>query len=52
MDPAQTEALTDAAGVIHESARGTPRIASLVPSLTELLCELGLAPQLVGRTGF
>ncbi|UUZ50195.1 helical backbone metal receptor [Massilia sp. B-10] len=25
---------------------------SLVPSITELLCDLGLAPQLVGRTGF
>src|SRR5690606_5946896 len=24
----------------------------LVPSITELLCDLGLAPQLVGRTGF
>lgn len=28
------------------------RIVSLVPSITELLCTLGLAPQLVGRTGF
>jgi ABC-type Fe3+-hydroxamate transport system substrate-binding protein len=28
------------------------RIASLVPSATELLCALGLAPWLVARTGF
>ncbi|MFO1250648.1 MAG: helical backbone metal receptor [Inhella sp.] len=29
-----------------------PRIASLVPSATELLCALGLRPWLVARTGF
>jgi ABC-type Fe3+-hydroxamate transport system substrate-binding protein len=29
-----------------------PRIVCLVPSITELLCDLGLAEQLVGRTGF
>jgi ABC-type Fe3+-hydroxamate transport system substrate-binding protein len=29
-----------------------PRIVCLVPSITELLCDLGLAPALVGRTGF
>lgn len=28
------------------------RIVSLVPSLTELICDLGLIEQLVGRTGF
>jgi ABC-type Fe3+-hydroxamate transport system substrate-binding protein len=28
------------------------RIVSLVPSITELLCDLGLAEQVVGRTGF
>jgi len=30
----------------------TPRIASLVPSATETLAALGLAPRLVARTGF
>lgn len=29
-----------------------PRIVSLVPSITELLCDLGLSKQVVGRTGF
>src|SRR5690606_20279262 len=35
----------------HLPAPGA-RIVSLVPSITELLCDLGLGPQLVGRTGF
>src|SRR4051812_32416520 len=41
----------DALGTAHQ-ADPTARIVSLVPSITELLCELGLAGQLVGRTGF
>jgi len=43
--------LVDALGQTHLPAPGA-RIVSLVPSITELLCDLGLAPQLVGRTGF
>lgn len=43
--------LTDALGVRHARAPGA-RIVCLVPSITELLCELGLADRLVGRTGF
>jgi ABC-type Fe3+-hydroxamate transport system substrate-binding protein len=43
--------LADALGQRHEPAPGA-RIVCLVPSITELLCELGLASQLVGRTGF
>jgi ABC-type Fe3+-hydroxamate transport system substrate-binding protein len=42
---------TDSIGQQHIAAPGA-RIVSLVPSITELLCELGLAPQMVGRTGF
>ncbi len=44
--------LVDAAGTVHEPATEEPRIVCLVPSITELLCDLGLAAQLVGRTGF
>ena len=44
--------LTDAAGTIHAPAASAARIACLVPSITELLCDLGLAAQLVARTGF
>jgi len=42
----------DAAGSQHSRADGPARIVSLVPSITELVCELGLGGQLVGRTGF
>ncbi len=41
----------DALGHPHAAAPDA-RIVSLVPSITELLCELGLGPQMAGRTGF
>ncbi|GLT24114.1 iron ABC transporter [Zoogloea oryzae] len=44
--------LVDASGRRHQPHSGPARIVSLVPSLTELVCDLGLAGQLVGRTGF
>ncbi len=42
----------DAIGTLHVRAAPGARIVSLVPSITELLFDLGLAPQIVGRTGF
>jgi ABC-type Fe3+-hydroxamate transport system substrate-binding protein len=48
---ASGRALVDAAGTRHAPARAA-RIVCLVPSITELVCELGLAERLVGRTGF
>ena len=46
--------LTDAIGREHSviDADQSPRIVSLVPSITELVCDLGLSSWLVGRTGF
>ncbi|TFW07122.1 cobalamin-binding protein [Oxalobacteraceae bacterium OM1] len=46
--------LIDAIGTLHAPVApdSRARIVSLVPSITELLCDLGLASQLVGRTGF
>jgi ABC-type Fe3+-hydroxamate transport system substrate-binding protein len=39
-------------GVQKATSASDLRIVSLVPSITELICDLGLAGQLVGRTGF
>ena len=44
--------LVDAVGAVHPRVTAPPRIVCLVPSITELLCDLGLADCLVGRTGF
>lgn len=44
--------LRDALGTLHAPAGAGMRIVSLVPSITELVCDLGLSDQLVGRTGF
>ena len=43
---------TDWAGNAHAPAGPQARIASLVPSLTELLFSLGLGERVVARTGF
>ncbi|HVE89823.1 MAG TPA: helical backbone metal receptor [Burkholderiaceae bacterium] len=42
----------DAAGTPHAPAGTSARIVSLVPSITELLFDLGLGSRVVGRTGF
>jgi ABC-type Fe3+-hydroxamate transport system substrate-binding protein len=47
-----TGATCDALGTVHPRAEPDARIVCLVPSITELICELGLSEQLVGRTGF
>jgi ABC-type Fe3+-hydroxamate transport system substrate-binding protein len=42
----------DALGTEHGVAGPDARIACLVPSITELVCALGLGDRLVARTGF
>ena len=50
--PTNERELVDAAGTRHELAAADARIVCLVPSITELLFDLGLQSKLVGRTGF
>ena len=45
-------ALRDAAGTMHAPVSGHARIVSLVPSITELLFDLGVGDRVVGRTPF
>lgn len=45
-------ARADALGRMHLPADPAARIVCLVPSITELLFDLGLDEQIVGRTGF
>jgi len=44
--------IVDDAGAHHQIAAADARILSLVPSITELLFDLSLSDQLVGRTAF
>lgn len=46
------DTLVDAAGNCHRPAGAGARIVSLVPSLTELLFDLGVSDRIVGRTAF
>ena len=45
-------ALRDAAATVHAPAPPDARIVSLVPSITELLFDLGIGDRVVGRTTF
>ena len=47
-----SDVLVDAFGQRHLRADSSARIVSLVPSITELLFDLELGSQVVGRTGF
>ena len=44
--------MANALPFLPASSRAAPRIASLVPSVTELVAALGLVPWLVARTGY
>lgn len=46
------DACADWAGVLHRPTQSPPRIACLVPSITELLFALSLDDHVVARTGF
>ena len=52
LTPTNEPGLIDAAGKRHEVAATGARIVWLVPSITELLFDLGLQSNMVGRTGF
>ena len=52
IDDTDAVQIVDALGRAHPRAASDARIVCLVPSITELLFELGLAAQVVGRTGF
>jgi len=52
IDDNGTTNFLDALGCEHARAGPDSRIVCLVPSITELLFELGLGDQVVGRTGF
>lgn len=47
-----SDSFIDAIGSHHAPVTTSPRIVSLVPSITELLFALGLGGQLVGRTHY
>ncbi|MSP51677.1 MAG: cobalamin-binding protein [Alphaproteobacteria bacterium] len=51
-DLSVADPLIDAVGTAHSAAPTNARIVSLVPSITELLFDLGLGSQVVGRTHF